>query len=132
MPMHKTYERHSFQPDETFAGDTLAPRWQVSIFQSTMADVLEVCNFTVFLERLGGVSDTVVMHRVGFSGDGWYEFVVIHESDAAAIQKATAMLNRLKKYPILDDHRFAQAEGDCYTCIGYVQNDAGEWYPYPA
>ena len=127
--MHQTYELHSFQPDETFVGQTLDPTWKVGIFQSTMADVLEECNFTVFLERLGGVSDTVVVHRVGFSGDGWYEFVAIHESDTAAIQKASDMLNRLKKYPILDDDRVAQAEGDYYTSIGYVQIDAGEWYP---
>lgn len=127
--MHQTYELHSFQPDETFVGQTLDPSWKVSIFQSTMADVLEECNFTVFLERLGGVSDTVAVHRAGFSGDGWYEFVAIHESNTAAMHKASGMLDRLRDYPILDDDRFAEAEDDYYTRIGYGQNDAGEWYP---
>lgn len=72
MSFHQTYELHPFEPGETYVGDTLDPSWQVSIYQSSMGDVLEECNFTVFLERLGGLSDTVKVHRVGFSGDGWY------------------------------------------------------------
>ena len=129
MSLTQTYELHPFKPDATYVGGALDPSWQVSIFQSTMADVLEECNFKVFLERLGGVSDTIAVHRVGFSGDGWYEFVAIHASNTVAIAKATEMLNQLKDYPILDDDRLAQAEDDYYDSIGYVQDDSGEWAP---
>lgn len=127
MSFHQSYELHRFEPGETYFGETLEPSWQVSIYQSCMGDYLEECNFKVFLERLGGESDTVKVHRVGFSGDGWYEFVAIHDSHAAAIEKAAEMLDRIKNYPILDEDRFAQAEEDYYTGIGYVQDDSGEW-----
>ena len=92
-----------------------------------MGDILESCNFKVFLERLGGVSDTVQIHRVGFSGDGWYEFVDIHESDTVAIAKATEMLKNILPYPILDDDRFLQDEEEYYESIGYVRNESGDW-----
>jgi hypothetical protein len=128
----QTYKLHPFEPGETYFGDKLNRAWQVSIYQSTMGNVLEECNFTVFLERLGGLSETVHVHRVGFSGDGWYEFVAIHESDEAAIVKAREMLDLLKDYPILDDDRFTQAEDDYFTSLGYVQNHSGEWAPGPA
>jgi hypothetical protein len=108
MSFHQTYDLHPFEPGETYFGDALDPSWLVSIYQSSMGDVLEECNFKVFLERLGGCSDTVKVHRVMFSGDGWYEFVAIHSSDTAAIKKAGEMLDQLKDYPILDDDRFAQ------------------------
>ena len=132
MSFHQTYELHSFEPGETYFGDALDRAWQVSIYQSSMGDVLEECNFKVFLERLGGLSETVQVHRVGFSGDGWYEFVAIHEADKAAIEKAGAMLDLLKDYPILDEDRFSQDEDDYYNSIGYVQDDSGEWVPGPA
>ena len=129
MSFHQTYDLHPFEPGETYFGDALDPSWLVSIYQSSMGDVLEECNFKVFLERLGGISDTVKVHRVLFSGDGWYEFVAIHSSDTAAVQKASEMLDQLKDFPILDEDRFAQAEDDYYTGIGYVQTDGGDWVP---
>ena len=129
MSFHQIYELHPFEPGETYVGDTLDPNWQVSIYQSSMGDVLEECNFTVFLERLGGLSDTVQVHRVGFAGDGWYEFVAINASDTEAIKKAGEMFDQLKDYPILDEDRFTQAEGDYYESIGYIQTDGGEWVP---
>ena len=129
MSFHQTYELHPFEPGETYFGDALDPSWLASIYRSSMGDVLEESNFSVFLERLGGLSETVKVHRVGFSGDGWYEFVAIHASDTVAIKKAGEMLEQLKDYPILDEDRFTQAEDDYYTSIGYVQTDGGEWVP---
>lgn len=55
--------------------------------------------------------------------------MAIHASDAEATKKAGEMLEQLKDYPILDEDRFAQAEDDYYTSIGYVQTDGGDWVP---
>ncbi len=49
MSFQQPYELHPFEPDETYVGDALDPDWLVSIYQSSMADVLEECNFSVFL-----------------------------------------------------------------------------------
>ena len=127
MSFQQPYKLHPFEPGETYFGGKLDAAWQVSIYQSCMGDTLEACNFKVFLERLGGVSDTVQTHRVGFSGDGWYEFVAIHESDTVAIAKATEMLEHISAYPILDDDRFSQDEEEYYESIGYVKDESGEW-----
>ena len=75
----------------------------------------------------GSVSDTIRIERVGFSGDGWYEFIAINSKDDVAMQKAKDMLDQLLDYPILDETAFSEAEEEYYTSIGYVQNDSGEW-----
>ena len=67
------------------------------------------------------------MQFQGFSGDGWYEFVAIHESDTVAIAKAAEMLEHILDYPILDDDRFSEDEDEYYESIGYVKDDSGEW-----
>ncbi|TFI49991.1 hypothetical protein E4O93_00020 [Diaphorobacter sp. DS2] len=43
----------------TFEFDEGRVEWLVSFYQSCMGDILEARNFKVFLERLGGVSDTI-------------------------------------------------------------------------
>lgn len=126
MSFQQPYKLHAFEPTN-YIGGLLDETWKVSIYQSCMGGILEECNFDVFLDRLGGLSDTVKKHRVGFSGDGWYEFIAIHESDTASIEKATDMLESIQGYPILDEDKFYQAEETYYTGIGYEQNENGEW-----
>lgn len=128
MSFHQSYKLHPFEPTN-YVGGKLDASWKCSIYQSCMGGILEETNFKVFLERLGGESPTVAVHRVGFSGDGWYEFVAIHESDTKSIALANKMLASIRAYPVLDDDRFTQAEEDYYTSIGYVQDENGEWEP---
>lgn len=126
MSFHQPYELHDFEPTDYFGG-LLGENWKVSIYQSCMGGILDECNFNVFLERLGGLSETVKKHRVGFSGDGWYEFIAINESDIQAIEKAREMLSKIKDYPILDEDKFNEAEETYYSGIGYEMNENGEW-----
>ena len=129
MSFSQPYEITNFEPGPYYVGKLLAPGWKVTLMHSCMDDTLAACNFEVFLERLGGINDTVRIERVGFSGDGWYEFIAIHETNNVALSKAKDMLDQLLDYPILDDDRCTKAEEDYYTSIGYVQNDQGDWSP---
>jgi hypothetical protein len=128
MSFHQPYELHTFEPTH-YMGTLLDKTWKASIYQSCMGGILEECNFDVFLERLGGLSDTVKKHRVGFSGDGWYEFIAIHQSDTKSIEMAAQMLKSIRDYPILDEEAFANAEEAYYTGIGYEMDNNGEWNP---
>lgn len=129
MSFSQPYALTDFEPGSHYFGKLLDTGWKVSIMHSCMDGVLEECNFKVFLERLGGESETVKIERVGFSGDGWYEFVAINTSNVEAIDKATTMLSALFDYPILDEARFTDAEENYYNSIGYVQSADGEWGP---
>ena len=129
MSFSQPYALTDFEPGSHYVGKLLEPGWKVSIMHSCMDGVLEECNFKVFLERLGGESETVKIERVGFSGDGWYEFVAINGINTQAIEQATTMLNALLDYPILDETRFSEAEEAYYTSIGYVESPDGEWGP---
>ena len=129
MSFSQPYEITDFEPGSHYVGKLLEPGWKVTLMHSCMDDVLAECNFDVFLERLGGVSDTIHIERVGFSGDGWYEFVAINSKDEVAMGKAKEMLDQLLDYPILDDNAFSEAEEKYYTSIGYVQDAGGDWDP---
>ena len=129
MSFSQPYALTDFEPGPYYVGKLLEPGWKVSIMHSCMDGVLEECNFKVFLERLGGESDTVKIERVGFSGDGWYEFVAINSLNTQATELAATMLSALLDYPILDETRFSEAEETYYTSIGYVEDSDGEWVP---
>ena len=129
MSFSQPYEITDFEPGSHYVGKLLEPGWKVTLMHSCMDDVLAECNFDVFLKSLGGESDTIHIERVGFSGDGWYEFVAINSKDEVAMGKAKEMLDQLLDYPILDDNAFSEAEEKYYTSIGYVQDAGGDWDP---
>lgn len=68
---------------------------------------IEESNFAAALERLGGKSDTVQVHRFGHWGPGWFEIIVVHpsrESEAEEIEKS------LENYPVLDEDDMSRRE----------------------
>ena len=70
---------------------------------------LEESNFAAALERLGGESDTVQVHRFGHWGPGWFEIIVVHpsrESEAEEIEKS------LENYPSLDEDDMSRRESE--------------------
>ena len=129
MSLSQPYAITDFEPGPHYSGKLLEPGWKVTLMHSCMDDVLAECNFKVFLKSLGGESETIRIERVGFSGDGWYEFIAINSTNQVAMDQAKGMLDKLLDYPILDDDAFTEAEEEYYTSIGYVQSASGEWEP---
>lgn len=131
MSFSQSYQLRKWERPTHYFGDDLPPDWHISIMVSSLCDLAGDSNYQVFLSRLGGLSSTVKEERVGFSGDGWYKFIAIHDSDKAALAKAEEMFAELRDYPILDDEHLQKLEETYYGSIGYVQDDSGEWVPDP-
>ena len=131
MSFHQPYKLQKWNRPTDYIGNDLPNDWSISIMTSCMCGLESESNYKVFLERLGGLSSTVKEERVGFSGDGWYKFIAIHDSNKVALAKAEEMLSSLQDYPILDEGHFAELEQAYYESIGYRQDDSGEWIPDP-
>lgn len=79
-------------------------------------------NFKIYLQELGGESDTVEVHRFGHWGRGWYE-IIIYRPGSEAEKKAYDLDRALANYPILDenDHsetcweEFIETWNNCYS-----------------
>lgn len=86
------------------------------------SDCLEESNFAVALERLGGESETVEVHRFGHWANGWFELILV-APNSDALKEAEAIEAVLEDYPILDEGELSQREYDeadrvwrmCYT-----------------
>ena len=74
------------------------------------SDPLPKSNFYAALERMGGESETVEVHRFGHWACGWIENVIIHPSRAT---EGEAIAAALDYYPILDDEDFRERERVC-------------------
>lgn len=75
----------------------------VFLGQHRDSEPMEISNFHVALERLGGESDTVIVAGSGHWLVGWTEQILIHQSDEDMIYKANDMVHELEEYPVLDE-----------------------------
>ena len=83
--------------------------WWVLLLRSRDSGCLDESNFAAALDRLGGESETVQVHRFGHWACGWFEVLLAspeREEDARAI------LDRLDEHPVLDEDDFARREDD--------------------
>lgn len=131
MSFHQPYKLQKWERPSDYIGNDLPKDWFMSIMTSCMCGLESESNYQVFLKRLGGLSDTVKEERVGFSGDGWYKFIAIHDSNKDALAKAEEMLQSIRDYPILDSDHLSELESAYYESIGYMQDDDGDWVPDP-
>ena len=68
-------------------------------------------------------TETVFVVRESHWACGWVEWIAIHQSDAAALQCADKIMERLEDYPVVDENlwsEYEQAEAetvwrDCYS-----------------
>ena len=74
------------------------------------SDSLTRSNFTCGLEAIGGESDTVEVVRESHWAVGWVEWIAIHQDDAAALEKADAIKERLEDYPVVDEDAWSTLE----------------------
>lgn len=67
----------------------------------------DMVNFAAQLERLGGESETVEVHRFGHWANGWFELALVHPSRADEVEAIEA---DLESYPVLDEDALSEAE----------------------
>lgn len=80
------------------------------VIQTRDSDALEQSNFAAALERLGGESDTVEVHRFGHWGPGWFEIVIVNPTDARAVSIAEGIEQALGLYPVLSEDDLSRRE----------------------
>lgn len=104
--------------------------WLVApVIQTRDSGPLEQSNFAVFLDGIGGESDTVQVHRFGHWGPGWFEIIVIDPADTERVQAAEEMEAALENYPILDDedHSNREFEAACECWESMSVRDRVRW-----
>lgn len=65
---------------------------------------------------------------------GWVEWIAIHESDDAALEKAEELMNGLENYPILDEEHHSNMEFEAeeaawnsWVCADLIERLPNEW-----
>lgn len=74
------------------------------------SDILEESNFEATLERLGGESKNVEVHRFGHWGCGWFELITVNPKATAKLRIAYEIKAALESYPVLDESDFCERE----------------------
>jgi len=97
-------------PDSYFGAEW--PDYFVFLGQHRESDSLTRSNFECGLNALGGESDSVIVVRERHWAVGWVEWIAIHESDVAALEKANAIYNALDSYPVVNEDHWANLESE--------------------
>lgn len=82
---------------------------------------LDESNFIQALDRLGGESETVELHRFGHWACGWFEIIIVNP-DSPQANAAHEIESSLENYPILDESDCSEREytraGDYWESMG--------------
>ena len=110
---------------EDMGGTYVAP---VSISRDT-ADALTLSNWRVVTAELEPLCkhDESGIHRFGHWGCGWYELLLIHESDTKALKAADAWAASLADYCVADESDLIEAEHEA-ECEAWDAWAASEWH----
>jgi hypothetical protein len=82
----------------------------VPVGRNRNSEILQESNFDVALERLGGESKNVEIHRFGHWGCGWFELILVNPKSKKHVKIALEIKNDLDDYPVLDDSDFSERE----------------------
>jgi hypothetical protein len=92
-----------------YIGERPSDSLLVVLTRSRGSDTLTESNWQVALDRLGGESDTVAIHRFGHWACGWWEALTV-EKGSDAESEALAIESELEAYPVLDEDHWSEAE----------------------
>lgn len=73
------------------------------------SEAIDESNFHAALERLGGESDTVEVHRFGHWACGWYELIFTHPMRLTEVE---SLVDDLENYPLLDEDDLSERESN--------------------
>lgn len=80
--------------------------------QTRDSSILEKVNFETMTGRVLAASQhgETEIHRFGHWACGWYEMLLIHPEDTAALIVAAELSASLEQYSVLDDQAYSEAE----------------------
>ncbi len=83
----------------------------VVLTRSRESDTLTESNWEVALERLGGESEDVEIHRFGHWACGWWEALAVRKGSEAE-KEALEIESELESYPVLNEDHWGEAQSD--------------------
>lgn len=98
----------SLDDRSNYMGENLSRLLVVPVSQHRDSDALDRSNFRVALERLGGESETVQVHRFGSWAVGWHEMLLITAD--GPVTEAEKIAAELADYPVLDEEDYSELE----------------------
>ena len=124
-----------FDSYSNYIGEIPSDSLLVVLTRSRDSDILTESNWEVALERLGGESDTVEIHRFGHWACGWWEALCV-QAGSQQQEEADEIESDLEAYPVLSEDHFSEAESDeaqrvwaeCYSPkerIEYIREGSG-------
>jgi len=111
----------SFDSLSNYMGETPKNSLLVLLGRNRDSDLLSESNWETALKRLGGESETVVIHRFGHWVCGWLEYLCVEENTKAH-ELAIKMEEEMEGYPVLDEEDWTQREDK------EAQRGWHEWY----
>ena len=102
----------AFDSAANYAGSDLSYLWQAPVGLTRDADTLATSNWEVVTESILKASqhDETDIHRFGHWACGWYELLLIHPDDTAALQAADQWACTLSDYPVADDEHHSELQ----------------------
>ena len=95
-------------PDSYFGATW--PATYVFLGRNRDSDSLTRSNFTEALAAIGGTSDTVTVVRESHWACGWVDWISINQDDAAALEAADDILERLEDHPVVNEDAWTELE----------------------
>lgn len=118
-----------------YAGEIPSKSLLVVLVRFRDSDILTESNWEVALDRLGGESETVEIHRFGHWACGWWEALTVSKGSEAH-KEGQEIADEIEVYPVLNEDHFSEMEGDeahrvwseCYDAkerIEYLRESSG-------
>lgn len=101
-----------FDSAANYSGSDLSHYYQAPVAITRDADTLAISNWAVVTDAILKVAahDETEIHRMGHWACGWYEILVIHPSDAAALQCADEWACSLADYPVASEEHWSELQ----------------------
>jgi hypothetical protein len=104
-----------------YAGPDFSHWYVAPVSQTRDSGVLDRSNFEVVQKDLeqystdiidedGDEVESVAVHRFGHWGPGWFELILIHESNEKALKAADEWAACLSDYPVADEEHYSRTE----------------------
>lgn len=104
-----------------YAGESWPDYFRSGVGQSRDSDALERANFDAMVAALKAVGEpgcwphdfaAFQIVRESHWAVGWVEWIAIHESATALLERASQIMESFEDYPVIDENLFSQYEND--------------------
>jgi len=101
----------AFDSLDNYLGDVPTNEWHKVLTRSRDSDLLTESNWECALQRLGGESNDVKVHRFGHWACGWWEALAVR-AGTPSYDEAVKIVDELDDYPCLDESDYSDKQSE--------------------